>query len=55
MINQFVITKRLSGTEENVQYFQWNTSVFFFVRQRAAIVMAQKEKIRIDLTLNHEP
>ena len=25
MVNQFVITKRLNGTEECVQYFQKNT------------------------------
>ena len=32
MVNQSVITKRLNGTEESVQYFQWNFLVFFFVR-----------------------
>lgn len=31
MVNKFVMTKRLNGTEESVQYFQWNTRVLFFV------------------------
>lgn len=32
MVNKFVITKRLNGTEGSVQYFQWNTREVFFVR-----------------------
>ena len=34
MVNKFVITKRLNGTEESVQSFQWNTHVLFFVKKR---------------------
>ena len=34
MVNKFVITKRLNGTEESVQSFQWNTRVLFFVKKR---------------------
>ena len=34
MVNKFVITKRLNGTEESVQSFQWNTRVLFFLKKR---------------------
>ena len=32
MVNKFVISKRLNGTEKSVQYFQWNSRVLFFIR-----------------------
>lgn len=32
MVNKFFITKRLNGTEESLQSFQWNARVLFLVR-----------------------
>ena len=29
MVDKFVITKHLNGTEESVQSLQWNTRVLF--------------------------
>lgn len=28
MVNKFVITKRLNGTEDSLQSFLWNTRVY---------------------------